>query len=943
MFLYNCSDVFHEPSYQHSHEWWHSFTLLSLTCGVVLLLTGGQDQARPGDRAGPKDPSGVNEEEEEQDAGTDSAYSTTGSTATSVHVHHSDDAETNDGNSDKRSISSGTVSPMLTEAGFGQHSESSPEAHLSEPGTQGGQAEPAAAAEQAQGEDCNDSAGESQDLAAVTPHGHQTAVEETAEGFGRESKSRGSGGPSEEENHNRREPTLDTMQDLSKQTPGEEESLLNEVSAPHADEVEHKVDKPLERAVKPPEECSIPSLEEQVAEVEKLRSPEQELPYTLQRYFLVDDSASDTLSIISERTEPGDNEDDMDEGEGRDALPNDDSDSEGTVHDDLDGHWSDDSNDVLECAGTTTPTKVSASGETAELLASLQQQLESEEKQPEPKQTEGSPACEEHLPAVSRDLGDEGDISENPQVVQQTGKLPEGALLEVSSTQAEVLPICRDELEEVQDLIAQADQKAVILSRHILQEDSSTTAEQVLPVTIGKDNQDQVQDWLTEQEERRPQPLKPFSEDETQEAASLPRNQHHHSEDQSVVLPGLPGRQSGTVSTGAMTSSAPHELAEGQDSKESDELDLAKKRAKSGQADSCDSGESGREDCSPDLSEGKVSLHGEPADAEAGKFSVARKAEAVLASSPVDVSIHKEAVFLDGGWGCRRVSAHGAGGGGGDGECFICKAVCSEGKMHAVNADWPDVELQGRSMSDSEKTGRGDAGTENVSNGAGSCPTNMPVFAEALLVNTNTDNVPKPVGEGREDAAPENRGLLQKTSSATSGHHLTSAQTRHDSDRDSTKGSATFHTEDKLSLRRELCAEGSQRSLPNDYLPEAEVDLDDPCLYPATTVAAVWDSVGGGASPGLPNDRGLGARDGEVVSQFSVPARGSAGEVASSPSSGTTTRLSIVALGGDDFVPCFHYTLLFCFSPWQRFLRTLALLTDQVLLDAFFFSSLSIT
>lgn len=101
--------------------------------------------------------------------------------------------------------------------------------------------------------------------------------------------------------------------------------------------------------------------------------------------------------------------------------------------------------------------------------------------------------------------------------------------------------------------------------------------------------------------------------------------------------------------------------------------------------------------------------------------------------------------------------------------------------------------------------------------------------------------------------------------------------------------------------------------------------------------------MGGGASPGLPNDRGLGARDGEVVSQFSVPARGSAGEVASSPSSGTTTRLSIVALGGDDFVPCFHYTLLFCFSPWQRFLRTLALLTDQVLLDAFFFSSLSIT
>ena len=466
------------------------------------MLTGGQDQARPGDRAGPKDPSGVNEEEEEQDTGTDSAYSTTGSTATSVHIHHSDDAETNDGNSDQQSISSGTISPMLTKAGFGRHSESSPEAHLSEPGAQGGQAEPAAAAEQAQGEDCNDLAGEGQDLAAVTPHGHQTAAEETAEGFGRESKGRGSGGPSEEENCIPRDPT-------SKQTPGEDESLPNEVSAPHVDEVERRVDEPVGRElaslenqgdqghskpVKSPEGCSTPSLEEQVAEVEKLRSPEQELPYTLQRYFLVDDSASDTLSIISERTEPGDNnEDDMDEGEERDAQPSDDSDSEGTVHDDLDGHWSDDSNDVLECAGTTTPTKVSASVETAELLASLQQQLESEEKPPEPKQTEGSPACEEHLPAVSRDPGDEGDISKNPQVAQQTGKLPEGALLEVSSTQAEVFPVCRDELEEVQDLITQADQKAVILSRHILQEDSSTTAEQVLPVTIGKDNGDQVQ------------------------------------------------------------------------------------------------------------------------------------------------------------------------------------------------------------------------------------------------------------------------------------------------------------------------------------------------------------------------------------------------------------------------------------------------------------------
>lgn len=895
-----------------------------MTCGVVLLLTGDQEQGSPDDQVATKDLSSLNEEEE-QDAGTDSAYSTTGSTATSVH-HHNDDAETNDGSSDGQSTSSGTMSPTLTEAGLGCHTESSLEAHLLESGAQDSQGE--ATVVQACGEDCAEPAGEGQDFAVITPCGHQRVAEGTAEEvYEEENEGRSSDSPIKEEILNPRTLAFDRTHGPSKKTSGGE-TQPSGVNAPLERELaslETKSDRVNSKPIKSPEKYGTLSLGEQLVEVEKMRSPEQDLPYTLQHYFLADDSASDTLSIISERTEPAESGDATDREE-YDTLTSDDSDSEGTVHDDLDGHWSDDCNDVVEYAGTTTPRKLSASDENVELLA-FQQQLEARRQQLEPKQAEGSPAFEDHQSTCSNDLQGERDNQENPQLAQQIGELPESAMLEDSSTQTEeAFLVSKDEQKQVQDLLIQADLKAGML-RHILQEDLSAHAEEAS--SVGKGNQGQVQDLLTEQGKRRPQRVKPFLEDEIQIAASL-LDQSYHSDDQSVVLPSPPEKKSGAVVTGAVTDPGPYELEEGQEDKEveqnSDEFDPAKNCTKASKADSCDSCEYHGEDCSPGLSEKKVSLHDAPGDAETGNMSTVGKDEneTDLASSPVDVSFRREAVFLDeeeaDDEGCGGISTPGAYGGGGGGEHFTADAgrdaadAETERKMDAVTVDQPENELMADGTNASEKLGNGDAGTDNVSHGADRCLTNMPGSLGVHFANTNTVSEPKPDGGAREDAALGHSGILQKTSFSTGGPHLTGTQTRHDSERKSDGGD----TENKFGLQTDLSADRSRRpSFPNEYLPDAEVDLDDPRVFP-TPVADMSDSVGGGASAGLASGYGLGARDSEAVSRFSKPRRRSAEGVASSPSCGTTL-LSMVLLGGDDFVLCFHYTLLFCFAPWQWF------------------------
>ncbi|XP_070191371.1 uncharacterized protein [Littorina saxatilis] len=217
---------------------------------------------------------------------------------------------------------------------------------------------------------------------------------------------------------------------------------------------------------------NLQSLEQQAAEAEKMRSHEVDLPYTMQRYFLVDDASSDTLSIISERTEPGDPGDDTDRDEDDDL----DSDSDGTIHDDLDANWSDDDDeDEVLNAGVSTPRRMSVD-DTFEEAADLQ--LKSQLGQANSNEEE-STMSEMSQPSQSSGHPNDVDVvEESRQAVQEEKKSPISPVQEVCSTQTEeVFIVSKDQEDQMQNYI-----------RHVVQEALPKREDAVVQTDITSDD-----------------------------------------------------------------------------------------------------------------------------------------------------------------------------------------------------------------------------------------------------------------------------------------------------------------------------------------------------------------------------------------------------------------------------------------------------------------------
>ncbi|KAK7503310.1 hypothetical protein BaRGS_00005575 [Batillaria attramentaria] len=275
---------------------------------------------------GPSNPGDDREDEEEFDgAATDSAYSTAGSANTSLHARSGHGLEIEDGTDSKRTTP-GTMSPVPLDNSFDSVPDRAEEDATSHVGL----------------DDQVKEAGRTEgDRHGPSQNGDYSAAKKLAKADGQSLHAESLEDQDQCNDYHRH---MDTSVDFQDNTHGE---AAAESTVPVWDTAQREGEEVGSPGVRGQvsKDKTAPSekpVEDIGALVARMRTPDTDLSYTMQRYFSVDDAASDTLSIISEVTEPGDN---TDAGDDDDRTLNDDDDSdgsEGTLHDDLDEHWSDD-------------------------------------------------------------------------------------------------------------------------------------------------------------------------------------------------------------------------------------------------------------------------------------------------------------------------------------------------------------------------------------------------------------------------------------------------------------------------------------------------------------------------------------------------------------------------------------------------------------------------
>ena len=300
---------------------------------------------------------------------------------------------------------------------------------------------------------------------------------------------------------------------------------------------------------------NVPTLEDQIAEVQKMRNPDRSMSYTMERFFTADDSSSDTLSIISERTEPEDKEDDTDDE--RTMFPDDDSDSDGTVHDDLDSHWSDDCDDVID-VGSTTPRKLSltdADVNDAELLMLQELKKQSEEQAV----SQEDPECREDQSEATDTTPCDTDATD--------GEVNKVRILTTEISSQKDVETAGKEIPPLPPTHPHPQLQDETVSLGSSQEDSSTQTEEV--VLISKEDEELLRELLSQREKDMPRLYRTCSEDWTQTDASLQEKEPETSGLRRSVDCGN-HLEMKSVGVGSDTAdSAPHTVEEGEESNQS--------------------------------------------------------------------------------------------------------------------------------------------------------------------------------------------------------------------------------------------------------------------------------------------------------------------------------------------------------------------------------------
>ncbi|XP_076466511.1 LOW QUALITY PROTEIN: uncharacterized protein LOC143297868 [Babylonia areolata] len=317
----------------------------------------------------------VKTNKEEEDTGGDSAYSTAGSVATSVHTDHNGTYDAESGQAaDKRgdAISSDHPEsrPVMGAVDSLEDVESISEPDLTNDDEN---AEPLATAMTTMGNDFTTDP-------TVCPASDHTIPSRDEEDEEENNDDMDSGKDSCDASFGSHgtDNYFSSENGFSDEITQENGSVPDRTPSPSPPPVEEE-EEGQNTASEKMEVVVVPTLEEQIAEVQKMRTPEN-MSYTMQRYFQAgDDAGSDTLSIISERTEPEDSENKTEKDYA--MYTGEDSDSDGTVHDEMDGHWSDDSDDVVD-AGASTPRRLSVEDVDDIELRVLQQQHAGNDPQP---------------------------------------------------------------------------------------------------------------------------------------------------------------------------------------------------------------------------------------------------------------------------------------------------------------------------------------------------------------------------------------------------------------------------------------------------------------------------------------------------------------------------------------------------------------------------------